>query len=212
MKREKMRLTVLSALGLVAAAAAPARALLLFTTDQAGVSVAPGTSATLNIYLTEQPGSSIITGELGLFSAGLRVSRSNAPGDQAVLTAITPAANFDGTHITSVEVANASLYEDHASGIGPGALPDALGRVLLGTLTLTASSTPGQTTSFQISDDNALTSNTVTYLGTPLDDTPGIGSANFSVTAVLPDPSSTGLFMLLAWPLATRNRTCRRAI
>lgn len=189
-----------------------------FASDQTTYTTAPGGSVDVILYLAEQraPGdSSLLADEQGLFSSGLQVVRDGGTSDPALILALSPDAGFDGTVQTTIAADIATLYADHNSGFGPGALPDSQGLVPLAVLHLTTGSSAGQTTSFQISDDSPDTSNTVTYAGTALDSDPfGISAGSFSVTTIesSPEPASlaaVGLSMTAM--LLSRRRTPRAA-
>ncbi|HVT88474.1 MAG TPA: hypothetical protein VHD56_06445 [Tepidisphaeraceae bacterium] len=170
---------------LVLARSAGAVSQFSFVCGQVDYQIAPGETADVPLFLRDDSGS-VINVENGLFAAGLKVSRNSAGAALPSIISISSASGFDGTVQTSVSSALASLYEDHASAFGPGAMTDGNHLILLGIVRIYSGSFIGQT-SFQIADDSSMTTNTITYAGTALDDSAGINSESFTIT-VTPEP------------------------
>lgn len=176
--------------------------------------LAPGATGEVELYLIETTtGDSIsrLVDEDGLNSAQVSVLLTGtAPSDPAILTdAIANESEFNDLFGPTIGISptSVSIYEvlDIEELTGPTGtdLGGGVRSVLLGSVTITAGSVVGETTSFSVEDDG-LFDDTVTLLGIdPID--PLIAATSFDVT-VVPEPASLALLCLGAFPLIARRR------
>jgi hypothetical protein len=188
--------------------------------------VAPGAMIDVPLYLQEvnSDGSanSLLSSEDGLSAAGVSVNFfSSSGGNPTVISAIapnsgTPTTGFDNVLDQSQTSSSAKLLEqlNFSDSDGVAAVPQGAGvsNVFLGTLSIQASPTPGQTTVFTIGAYDPDNGNTVTFLSgydldnnadpfNPADASTLYSSAaptNFSVTTAVPEPGSCLLVIFTA--------------
>jgi hypothetical protein len=207
-----MQRLLLLALLTVAVAAAPARAQpFTFQFAQNGTPItaltllATGQTAPVQVYLHESaPGTTLATQKL--FSFGVRV---NTPGGVAAVQSTSDIVQnpaFDLVNIRQADANSARL--DAAAFTNPFVGPDALGSILLGTFTVTA--TKGGSATFATADPDPNASNTATGTGTVLDSQ--IQNASLTVT-VVPEPSTLLLVGAAAvgWGVVRRRRAAPTA-
>lgn len=186
--------------------------------------VAPGTVFTVDLLLEEQnddaSSNSLLVNEDGLFGAGVSVAFSATSG--GVATTITgvgansgsPTSGFDDILDQSSTSSSAAVLEQldfsDSDGVAAGPQVDGISTVLLGTLTLQASSTPGQTTTFTVAAYDPDNGNTVTWTtGYDLDNNMDGGDFsalyssatpnNFFVTTTdvaVPEPATLSILMV----------------
>lgn len=193
-----------------------------YVTDQTTYSANPGASVTVQVFLLETLTSgsqSVINGDNGLFGAGVGLQQTGTvPTNATIISSIStnqstigvgggfgPGSGFDQTNVAT-NGSNAALVESIAVGTANGPTTDANGKILLGTVTLTAGAA-GTTTTFSVTSfahsSNSLAQtlgegNTITnHSGFDLDkdsSSPSFSGANditntFTVTAV-PEPGT----------------------
>jgi hypothetical protein len=185
--------------------------------------VTPGTSINVPVYLQEvnSDGStnSLLANEDGLFAAGLSVAIfSSSGGGATTITGVSansgiPTTGFDDILDQSFTGSSAAVLEQlnfsDSDGVAAGTQTNGVSNVLLGTLTLQASSNPGQTTTFTVGAYDPSNGNTVTFAnGYDLDNNAdplnppdastlysSVASTNFSVTtSSVPEPASLAVF------------------
>jgi hypothetical protein len=213
----------------------------LYIAAQSNYSVAPNdpTPIDVPIYLQENssdPSTSLLANEDGLYSAGFTVAFvSSSGGSTTDITGISANSGLGGfDQVVSIippppspGYAALQEYTDAADGVPAVPLGGGVSTILLGTLQLTASSTPNQTTTFIVggypiaADPSG--GNTITFgstldldadVGLDLDENdPGLYTAatptEFTVTttaAVVPEPASVSLILLPGLLLGRRSR------
>jgi len=150
----------------------------VYASGQSGYSVAPGGSVNVPIYLQETSGddSSLLSSENGLEQAGVQANVTTSPSDPANITGVNGNAAF-GSNITTTPLTFPSttasisefLYPSYGTGVLATVFPSAdVSEVFLGTLTITAGNTPGETTAFTLAAlpegfDGGPIGNTFTY-------------------------------------------------
>ena len=168
---------------------------------------APGATLSVPIYIREFGGSSEITSDAGLFSAGFRVQRTSAEAaTSATVTGVAMnTALFNHLNAAAYAADHASLYIDQDGGGIDPALPTA-GLLLVGTVSIQASLLEG-TTTYSIGDFDADpdSAQVVTYEFNVLDAALGASPATFTVT-VVPEPASAMLLACAACVFARRGR------
>jgi len=215
----KVRLAAVAVLGsLFLAQAARAALVYDYVPDSTNNSYSAGPNQVINIlvYLKEtvtSPSQSLITSDGGLFSGGMALSRSatGLPANPSTITGVTfNAVDFKGPTSKALSITDANLAEaidtSATSGVplgntGGGASPVVPNEVYLGSFQITTGSTAGTTNfSLRVIPGGG---NTLTNQGNDLDSNStspaytGVGSkaANFTVTTVVPEPASAGLFL-----------------
>lgn len=196
--------------------------------------VTPGSPIDVPIYLEEvnSDGSSnsLLASEDGLFAAGTSVSQfSSSGGVTTTITGIsansgTPTTGFDDILDQSSTATSAALLEQvnftDSDGVAAVSEGGGVSTVYLGTLSLQASSTPDQTTTFTVSVYDPNNGNTVTFdNGYDLDNNedplnpPGASdlyssaaSTNFSVTTSVPEPAALCILTFGSMLLLGRRR------
>jgi hypothetical protein len=196
--------------------AANAAVIFGFAAQSNAYEAAPGVTVTVPIYLVETltDGSPSVVGkDGGLFGVGFRADRkpgSPATGAAALVGVQGNAALFDLQRVTTVTAASASVEQEQSAlfdVVKP--LPDEQGRILIGTLTLTAPTEVGLTTEFALGDSGPA-DQTVTYAITVLDGQLQTGGA-FSITATaVPEPGLAAFATLACLAPLTARRTARR--
>ena len=186
---------------------APAFAADTFTfgTDLPNYNVGPGQTVDVKLYLvdTRSGGSFLLDSELGLVSAGIAGLQvpTASPGPQPIsparFTQINPDAAFNDPILTPLTSVTATAFSSlaFADVTGTqGALPILVNgtteKVLLGDLVITAGPTPGDVTTFSLSDYSA-GSDTLSFVSEDVLDPQA--SANFTVTVVAPEPAALSL-------------------
>lgn len=203
----------------------------LYVAGQDTYTVPVGSVFSVPVYLQETAdpsGSSLLTDEAGLGSAAINVGYS-AGSTGTIFTGV--AANI-GAVPTGFDVdlapgsfdsANASFNEAVTDFLGSGvtaiALPDnGVSRVLLGTLQVQASATPGDHTTFTFSLPDTILGSTftqLTHFNLDVSSDPGTyasaAPSSFDVITIVPEPMSlsflTGIGMTLS---LLRRRTAMR--
>jgi hypothetical protein len=176
----------------------------------------------LDLSLIEQSDaaseSSLLRDQGGLFRAAIGVTRIGPlPGDPGGTlddSDLVPNPAFDGR--SEIEFAQADgngggEIEDGVSitaitGLTPETVNAGTEAAFLGNVTLHAGETPGQTTTFELADNNPELDGTVTYdpvTGQVLDGQ--IASDTFTVTTV-PEPTAATLFVLSSLMALPRRR------
>lgn len=180
--------TLTAAIAAMLLASSASAATLAFTASPAASTVAPGGTATINLFLLESGANPVIAAEGGLFSVGFAVRRISGTG---TITAFTPdTATFNVGPATSTGATQSTFYGEittlvpYDSTVGPK--PDAQGLIPLGSVTI-----QGLTgdTLFEIGDISAA-NQTTTVLGLGSLDA-GIAAGTFSV--VVPEPATAVL-------------------
>jgi len=226
------------------AMAVPARATTysyFYTADQSSYSVAPGSNLTVNLFLKEvnSDGSanSLLASEHGLSYGGVSVHLFSG-STQTTITSANPNAGvpptgFDDPSSTAiVNSPNSATITENTDGfpfgsdfVGVEAGPQVNGvsEVLLGTITIHASSLPGQKTIYTadladpasgstLTNDNAYDLDDNSDFLNPPDAQSLYNSAaptNFTITTT-PEPTSLALFGLAALTLTKRPSRKRR--
>lgn len=186
-----------------------------YNTDQQLYEAAPGEIVEVSVYLDETAidgdASQLVT-ENGLESVQATVRRGDELLTDPARIISAAANNLDFDDIDSPEPFSVSPvgvniveFVDLFAIAGP--IGQDLGndtrRVLIMTLTLSAGSAIGETTSFEVFDDPLL-EDTFTFdtgpLGHGLDVDPGIDPASFTIT-VIPEPISGMWFLLCGMPM-----------
>lgn len=216
-----------------------------YTADQNSYTVAPGSNVTVNLFLQEvnsdQSSSSLLADEQGLSQAGVSVQRISG-SSQTTITSASPNAGdvpngFDDPSSTALvnSPGSATITESTDGfavggsdlvGVEAGPQVNGVSDVLLGVITIHASSLPGQTTVFTADVANPAIPGTYTNANSydldnngdflnPTDATSLYDSAaptNFSIitTAPTPEPTSLALFGLAALTLTKRPSRKRR--
>lgn len=191
----------------------------------------------VSLYLEEAnsdaSSNSLLVNEDGLAGAGVSVTLFSSGGpNPTTITGISgnsgsPTSGFENVTDNSFTSTSAALQESlnftDGDGVAAGAQVNGVSTVFLGILSLQASSTPGQTTTFTLGVYDPDNGNSVTFdSGYDLDNNAdplnpaGAGdlyssaaSTNFSITTALPEPTTALLLVVLALPLLRRPR--RRA-
>jgi hypothetical protein len=173
-----------------------------FVTPQAEYSAAPGGMVTVPVLLEETvtgASTSLLVTENGLFSAGVRVSRTGTlPGDPALFAGpnavnsntlqFYDASNPVFAPVVTVEPDGAGLLEfARAAGVIGSQTSQGVRVIALGNFNITVGSVLGEGTMFQVGD-YAATSDTVTWTNSLVLDEPpdGIAGSTFTVTVVNP--------------------------
>ncbi len=187
-----------------------------FATDRSSYTVAPGGKVAVEVFLEEhaEPGDvSLLVGEGGLFSAGLKLVPLSPIPEQAVTvdsdSDIMPSPAFTGGALPDLAPLTLLLADGIFAEPGPAGqvVGDGIRRVHLATFRFTAGDMPGQSTIIQVADydDYGKSSDTLTWWGTELDNL--IAPATFTITTVVPEPGT--LLPLLA-AVALLRRGARR--
>lgn len=240
MMSKKMRKGLTAGLALVAglALAVSARASTTYSyfykADQNSYTVAPGNNLTVNLFLQEvnSDGStnSLLADEHGLSYAGVSVQMFSGSNQTTITSASPntgiPPTGFDDPSSTATVNANSATITENTDGVpfgsdivGVEAGPQVNGvsQVFLGTVTIHASSVPGQTTVFTAGVANpdfgsTLTNDSAYDLDDNSDPLNPAGSGtlyssaaptNFRITTT-PEPTSLALFALAALALTKR--------
>jgi hypothetical protein len=227
--RQKMRFARMVFLGGLACSLNAARASTTYSyfyisgqTSYTGIN--PGSPINVPLYLQEvnsdASANSLLTSEDGLFAAGVGVAFSSSSGGTATtITGVSPnsgspTTGFDDILDESSTGSSAAVLEQlnfsDSDGVAAGPQTNGVSDVFLGTLTLQASSTPGQTTTFTIGAYDPSNGNTVTFdsgydLDNNADPLNPSGAADlyssaaptdFSVTtSSVPEPASLSMLM-----------------
>ena len=197
--------------------------------------VTPGSTINVPLYLEEvnSDGStnSLLSNEDGLFAAGVSVAFFSSSGGAATtITGVSanagsPTTGFDDildqSHTSSAAAVLEQVNFSDSHGVAPGSQTNGVSDAFLGTLSLQASSTPGQTTTFTVGVYDPSNGNTVTFdNGYDLDNNadplnPAGASTlyssatptNFSVTtSSVPEPASLSLLIASGLTLIARPR------
>lgn len=195
---------------LIAATAAPAGA-----AEQVNLqyqALPSGTPNVWNLYLTETSPTSLLSGELGLSDAGVKVSRTS--GDAVTVGAIANnlmGIGFDDSSTAATFTASTASLSLHTTfPRASGVLPDGGRQVLLGTLTISPGSTDSSfsvtawgSPNYTVSYANIKNLDVTGSLGTTYQWTAAQGSS-FTVSAI-PEPSALG-FVAAGGLLMLRRR------
>jgi titin len=141
-----------------------------YATDASTYSGAAGSTVTVSLYLIETGGNSLIAADQGLVGAGAAATRLS--GGSTVSAINLDTADFDGGPTLSTQsITNGGASANFTEAVG---LADATGpmgttftggrQVLLGTLTITLSATPG-TTLFTLGRNPGGAGSSVTFTG-----------------------------------------------
>jgi len=160
-----------------------------YTIDASGA-----TTATVHIYLVQTLGTTILTNEGGLNSAGFVVTTSG--GSKPTLTSIAPNPEFTGTK--SPDTAAGTLYEEMTDLISGTTV--SANRVFLGTYNYVGYAGVSPSTTFTIADRPGF-DGFYTVAGTLLD--ASITSGTFTVDVTKPAALA---FVALAAPALLRRR------
>ncbi len=196
MKRTALLLLMLTMLTSPSASAA-----LIFSFDQANYVVQPGATVETQIFLTQTNPDTVLTTD-GLFTGGVRVFFNDTPPtDPATvgsLADIQPSAAFDDMLLgpdLSLDPGISAGFVDSVAG--PFA-PIFGNSILLGTLTFTAGSVPGEVTNLRATDFDPSTADLVSGWGMELDALTTDGFATITTSAItnssVPEPSSAVIF------------------
>ena len=177
--------------------------------------VTRGSVFNVSIFLQEQNGDgssdSLLATDYGLFGAGVRVTlKSSSDGTATTITYFKAnlGGGFDVASEESCTKSSAAVLESASVGVAATVLDNGISTILLGTLTLTASSTPGQTTTFTVDVYDPAGGNTITFEhGYDLDN--GVLDSYYSAASTdltittsapasipLPSTATGGLFLL----------------
>lgn len=186
-----------------------------------GLSYVPGQNVTVDVYLRQTGGSSgYLASESGLFQGGVRMTFGNPSGTPGVISvasvnnivlnttstappptnAFNNVADSNNTRLITTDYAQFSPFTDGNYGV----LPDANGRILLGTVTFTTNAAGGVTNLVLTDIPPASFTDNLTLNGTNLD--PAISSRTYAVSPV-PEPTVALTVGALAFSAAfTRRR------
>lgn len=196
--------------------------------------VTPGSTITAVLYLQEVNSdastNSLLTSEDGLAGAGVSVAYSSSSGGGVTtITGVSPnsgspTTGFDSILDQSYTSTSGAVLEQvnfsDSDGVAAGAQSNGVSDVFLATLTLHASSTPGQTTTFIVGAYDPNNGNTVTFnSGYDLDNNsdplnpPGASElyssaapTDFSVTTAVPEPATTLLLVTVSGLMLARRK------
>ena len=241
MMSKKMRKGLAAGLALVAglALAVSARASTTYSyfykADQNSYTVAPGNNLTVNLFLQEvnsdQSTNSLLASEHGLSYGGVSVHLFSGSTQTTITSASpnagNPPAGFDDPSSTAiVNSPNSATITENTDGfpfgsdlvgVEAGAQVNGVSQVLLGTITIHASSAPGQTTVYTAdladpASGSTLTNDSAYDLDNNSDPLNPAGSdtlyssaapTNFTITTT-PEPTSLALLALTALTLTKR--------
>ncbi len=238
--REKLRFASVMLLGTLGCCLSSARASVttynyFYVAGQATYSgVTPGSTVNVPIYLQEVNSdastNSLLVSEDGLFGAGVSVAYNSGDATTTITGVSTnsgsPTTGFDNILDQSFASSSAAILEQvntfppDSDGVAAGPQINGISSVFLGTLTLAATPTPGQTTTFTVGRYDPVSGNSVTYTnGYDLDDNADplgppdaatlyndAAPTNFSIITSVPEPASISLIALSAALLASRRR------
>jgi hypothetical protein len=150
-----------------------------YVSGQSSYTVATNATISVPLYLQETAPAgegSLLAGELGLSEAGIQATTTTTPSDPALITAVTANSAFDFSNTTlpltfpsSFASISDLLSPYDSNGVEASVFPSTgVSEVFLGTLTLQAGNTPGQTTEFTLAPlpenfDGGYIGNTFTY-------------------------------------------------
>jgi len=164
----------------------------------------PGEHLQVPIYIfasATEGGVSAIQSADGLFSGGVRFSLAS-PVTGGTIQSVTADPSWDGSQLPTIIGDSAQLYADHASGTGPGALPDGDGKIKLGTFEIVVGTSPDNLIHFDLQDHSAGSSEVVGYDGTEFDG--DIAAGQFTIQ--VPEPASCGVILAGLVVLTRRRR------
>lgn len=193
-----------SILALLATTSA-ARAGLVFESETTEYAVSSdGTlTAAVKVYIAQEDGTTLLSDEGGINSAGLQVVTVGSPTAAPTLQSVTKASAFTTFTVGNV-TGGKSLYVEFGD-LDSGSPVDALGRVLIGTFTYAGFAGVDALTQFRIEDKSG--DDTFTSAGTSSIDAL-IGPGTFTVSAAaVPEPGSSLILGATTLACLTRRRS-----
>lgn len=189
-----------------------------FVTDRSIYDALPGDTVPVIVYLQEDSGasgSSALLAEGGLFSAGIKITPLDPmPPDAPTvldLDDITFAPEFTGGALVTLSPLTLFALDGLLAPPGPTGqeITPGIRRVPIGTFLCTSSGAASATYRVSDFDDHGLSSDTLTWEGTELDNL--IAPSEFSIR-VVPEPGMPLLLLTLIVPSAMRRRRMRRGL
>lgn len=183
-----------------------AQAALIFESEATSYTVSNDNSVTavVKVYVAQKDGTTLLSDEGGINSAGLQVVTVGSPLAPPTLQSVTKAPAFTTSTVTTV-AGGKSLYVEFGDLVS-GAPVDGSGRVLIGTFTYVGYAGVGASTQFRIEDKTG--DDTFTVLGNNAIDS-SIGAGTFTVTttgAAVPEPTGLALLVVAGLTLCARRR------